>query len=66
MIRFSIPDMTCGGCVKAVTGAVRGVDASAEIAADLDSKQVEIRSARPEAAIAEAIRDAGFTVEQAA
>ena len=62
---FRVPDMHCDGCIRALTGAVQGVDASATLNADLDSKHVQIgSSARPET-LAEAMRDAGFDVEAA-
>jgi copper chaperone CopZ len=31
MIQFSISDMSCGHCVKAVTEAVQSVDAQAKV-----------------------------------
>lgn len=63
MTAFKVPDMTCSGCVSAVTKAVRGVDASAVVSADLDSKLVRVDSAAAADALAEAVRAAGFTVE---
>jgi copper chaperone len=63
MTQFKVPDMTCSGCVGAVTQAVRGLDAKAEVRADLDTKLVRIDSVLTDAALAEAVRDAGFTVE---
>jgi copper chaperone len=65
MIRFSIPDMACQGCVASVTRAVHAVDPAARIAADLDSHMARIESAATSAALAEAISDAGFTVQPA-
>lgn len=63
MTAFKVPDMTCSGCVGAVTRAVQGVDSRAVVAADLDSKLVRVDSSAPADALAEAVRDAGFTVE---
>ena len=62
---FRVPDMTCQGCVRAVTGAVKDVDEAASVDVDLDSKQVRVTSAAPADALAEAMREAGFTVEAA-
>lgn len=59
MIAIRVDDMTY--CVGAITRAVRQVDAAAEIAVDLASKRVEVRSAAGEAALAAAIREAGYT-----
>jgi len=63
MTEFLVPDMTCSGCVNAVTRAVRGVDGQATVAADLDTKRVRIDSAATADILAEAVRDAGFTVQ---
>ena len=65
MTEFQVPDMTCSGCVIAVTRAVQGIDQAAKVAADLDTKRVRIDSSATAAALAEAVRDAGFTVEAA-
>ncbi len=64
MLKFHVPDMTCGGCIKAITGAVHDIDAGATVAADLDTKQVIVVGSATADALAEAMRDAGFTVEQ--
>ncbi len=37
MIRFKVANMSCGGCARAVTAALRGVDPDAEISVDLSS-----------------------------
>lgn len=63
MTAFKVPDMTCSGCVGAVTRAVQGVDSRAVVSADLDTKLVRVDSTAPVDALAEAVRDAGFTVE---
>lgn len=58
---FSVPDMDCGGCVRAITEAVHRLDATASVAADLASKLVHICGNGDFAA---AIEDAGFTVNK--
>lgn len=63
MPSFHVADMTCSGCVKAITGAVRDVDAAATVDADLDSKIVRVDSSAAAEVLAEAMRDAGFTVQ---
>jgi copper chaperone len=63
MTRLIVPDMTCDGCMHAVTRAVRTLDAAAKLQIDLDAKTVDIESSHSRAVLAEAIRDAGFTVE---
>jgi copper chaperone len=60
---FRVPDMTCSGCVRAVTNAVRDIDAAASVDADLETKQVRVTSSASADALAASVRDAGFTVE---
>jgi copper chaperone len=57
--------MTCGGCVKAITGAVQRLDPKASVKTDLDTHLVEIESAQPAAALMAAIDAAGFTPKAA-
>jgi len=60
-----VPDIHCDGCVRALTGAVQELDDKATVQADLQTKQVRVETTVPDEAVAEAIRDAGFTVEAA-
>jgi copper chaperone len=57
-----VPDMHCDGCIRALTGAVRGVDDQATLEADLTSRQVRVASAAAPEALAAAMRDAGIDV----
>lgn len=63
MQTFHVPDMTCGGCVRAITNAVKEADPAADIAADVPAHLVRITSTQPAAALLAAMRDAGFTPE---
>ena len=45
--------------------AVRDLDDKATLQADLQTKQVRVETTAPDEAVAEAMRDAGFTVEAA-
>jgi copper chaperone len=65
MTRFTVPDMTCGGCVKAITTAIQRIDPAAAIRTDLPSHTVEIESEKPAADLAAAIDGAGFTPQAA-
>ena len=44
MTRFTVPDMTCGGCVKAITTAIQRLDPAAQVTTNLDTHLVEIAS----------------------
>ncbi len=66
MTRFTIPDMTCQGCVGSVTRAVQTLDPAARVAADLELHTLEIELDAAAAALADAIAEAGFTVRPGA
>jgi copper chaperone len=60
MFRYSVPDMTCGHCAQAIETAVKSLDPRAEVAVDLTSKEVTVRSEADEARVAGTIREAGY------
>ena len=57
---FTLPDLSCGHCVKSVTAAAQSLDASAQVEADIASKQVRISSAQPREALMAALTEAGY------
>ena len=62
---YVVPGMTCGHCVAAVTEEVTGVAGVTNVAIDLDTKIVTVTgSSLDDAAITEAIVEAGFDVGQ--
>jgi copper chaperone len=64
MITLRIPEMSCGHCVKAIDGAVKGVDPSASVDADLARQIVKVTSTASEAALRLAIKDVGYDNEK--
>ena len=60
MIELTLPTMTCGHCVKVVTGTVQKVDAQARLQIDLPSHTVKIESEQPREAFAMALADEGY------
>ena len=62
MHRFIVPDMSSPSHVRAVTGAVHGLDAHAEVRADPGRRTVEVRTALTPEVVAAAIEGAGFSV----
>ena len=58
---FIVPDMTCGHCVKTITGAVQAVAPAALVTADLASHRVTVEGADADQARA-AIEQAGYEV----
>ncbi len=57
---YLVEGMTCSGCVNAVTNAIKAKDASVEVKVDLDTGKVDVEGALDEAAVIEAVEDAGF------
>jgi len=60
MLKFTVPDMSCGHCVDTVTKAVKGVDADATVNVDLTTKTVAIETTAEPASISKAIEAAGY------
>ena len=59
---FTVDGMSCGHCVKAITQAIRALDPQAQVRVNLDERRVEVESDRSRVALADAIRDEGYTV----
>ncbi len=63
MTSFTVFDMTCGGCIKAITAAVKEVAPDATVVTDLATHRVDVIGSASAEVLAEAMRDAGFTPE---
>ena len=59
-MQFHIQAMTCGGCARAVTAAIRALDPMAEVKADPPTHALEVQTSRSEAEIRAALTTAGF------
>ena len=57
---YRVQGMSCGGCVRAVTKAIRRRAPVAEISVDLDKGLVTVEGEAPEAEVREAVAQAGF------
>ncbi len=60
MLTLSVPDMSCGHCVKAITEAVREVDTAATVSTDLATRTVRIETFAESAKILKSLDDAGY------
>ena len=60
MLELILPTMTCGHCVKAVTEAVKAIDAKARIDIDLAAHRLRIESQRDTTEFANALSQAGY------
>jgi copper chaperone len=60
-LTYSVPAMSCGHCVKAITDEVTQVDGVSDVQIDLETKLVVVTGPElNDAAIREAIVEAGF------
>ncbi|HRL21874.1 heavy-metal-associated domain-containing protein [Alcaligenes sp. SDU_A2] len=60
MSTFSVPDMTCGHCVRSITEAIHAVAPHASVKTDLDLHQVTIEGLDADQAL-KTLEDAGYT-----
>lgn len=60
MIELTLPDMTCGHCVRTVTATVQKLDAQARVQADLASHKVTIETATPPEQLRAALAEEGY------
>ncbi|MCG7573133.1 heavy-metal-associated domain-containing protein [Phaeobacter sp. CNT1-3] len=60
MITFSIPGMHCVKCSAKIEAAVQDQDPTALLTFDMAARTVEVDSADPAEALAQAIASAGF------
>ena len=59
---FNVQGMTCGHCERAVTHAIQGVDAQAQIKIDRAANRVEVDSSASRDALQAAIAEEGYKV----
>lgn len=57
---YRVLGMTCDGCAKAVTNAIKTAVPEAAVEVDLDGKQVTVEGADDDGTIQQAVESAGF------
>jgi copper chaperone len=60
MLELTLPTMTCGHCVKAVTETVQRLDPAARLSFDLPQHKVSIESGAAPQHIVEALTEEGY------
>lgn len=60
-LQYQVPDMTCGHCVKTITGAVTTAVPGATVQADVASHLVTVSGTEDRTSVEAAIRDAGYS-----
>ncbi|MCB5175823.1 MULTISPECIES: heavy-metal-associated domain-containing protein [Microvirga] len=63
MHRFHVPGMKCGGCLGAVTRAIRSIDPAAHIEGNLDTREIDVSSEATESALLTTLSQAGYPAE---
>ena len=61
-LELTVPSIVCDRCVQAVTQAIQGIDAQAEVQINLQTKQVSIKTIVELEALKAAIDAAGHEV----
>lgn len=61
-VTYNVPDISCGHCVQAITGAVSPLDGVESVDVSIDDKTVTVEGAFDDAAVREAIDEAGYDV----
>lgn len=62
MLELKVDGMTCQGCVRSVTNAIKAVDDKAIVTIDLQTKSVNVKTDKSLNTISETIEDAGYDV----
>ncbi|KGJ02326.1 copper chaperone [Paracoccus halophilus] len=57
---FRIENMTCGGCAKSVTKAIRSVDPAARVVTNPEARMVSVETTATAAALQEVLEEAGY------
>lgn len=63
MSDFIVPEIHCDACIRSLTGAVRALDKTATLRADLETKRVTVTTTASDKAVAAAFEDAGFSAQ---
>ncbi|WP_256081970.1 heavy-metal-associated domain-containing protein [Massilia sp. YIM B04103] len=63
-MKFTIPNMTCGGCARSVTQAILAVDPNAKVITDPPNRLVTVESSSAREKIEAALRANLFPAEE--
>ena len=66
MYELKVEGMSCGHCVGTIEKAVKSVDPTARVVADLGASTVAVETGANENAVREALRSAGYDNERLA
>ncbi|MCK6596351.1 MAG: heavy-metal-associated domain-containing protein [Bacteriovoracaceae bacterium] len=61
-MEVKVSGMTCGGCVKSVTNALKALDQNAEVSVSLETQTIQIKTSKETNDVKHTIEEAGFDV----
>lgn len=61
MKTLNLPGMTCGGCARGVTAAIKELDPSAIVTTDVEARRVTVETTASDADLHKAVMGAGYT-----
>lgn len=62
ILQFTVPDMVCSACSDTIAKVMIALDPTASVQADPKTKLVNVETQASEAAIKDAVTDAGYQV----
>jgi copper chaperone len=60
MHHLHIPDMHCGGCLRAIERAIQRLDPQAQVEGDLERRVISVRSSEEKALLQGVLAQAGY------
>jgi copper chaperone len=60
MKTLNLPGITCGGCARSVTAAIKELDPEATVTADVAARRVTVKTTATDQALRDAVMDAGY------
>lgn len=60
MLKFNLPDISCGHCASTVAKTVKLVDPKSKVDVDINTKTVNIESTEDRSDFVEALTEAGY------
>jgi len=63
MITLTLPDMSCGHCVRTVTELLHRLDPQGQVSTDLAKRTAQFTTTVPEATLRAALAEAGYPAQ---
>lgn len=60
MIGFTVPSMSCGHCISAITQALKAANPQVQVHVDLSRKQVQVQGSADRQRLAQVLTEAGY------